>query len=78
MDKTYWDVSGMLKTTENSEINKWLQYFNTHKKWIQAIDRYSKKQWNESTLKNYIEDDKYTENEIIDFYLTYCDILRHN
>ena len=68
----HWDISDMLKRVQHPVIDEWIGHFNTHNKWIQAVDKYSKKQWNSDVLINYVDNDKYTENEIIDYYIRYC------
>ena len=59
-----------------NRMNEWLRYINTHEKTLQALDQYSRSYWQakghtDSELDFHLTDDKYTEGELVDYYLKY-------
>ena len=68
----YWDCSDMLKNAGNPQTNAWLKHYDINMKNMGWMDQYSKKHWGK--IWHYVDSDRHTESEIIDYYLNYKNI----
>ena len=67
-----YDVSGMIKFMGNHPFQEFVQHYNMNSGIMGHMDKYSLDYWKHKW--EYVESDKHTEWEIMDYYITYKNI----